>query len=788
MAEQTLKVVGQNIPRVDGRPLVTGDPAFTDDFTLPGMLYGKILRSPHAHARIREIDVRKAKALEGVHAVLTYKDVPGLPGPKERRGGLLQRVPYTRAGQDYPEPSPWDTFLFDEKVRYRGDRVAAVAAESLDIAAEALRLIEVDYAVLPAVFDPVEAMKEGAPVIHDEADLDERVYDSERNICAHVEVEIGDIAAGFREADLIIENEYRMPHVQHAQLEMHIAISYFDGDDRLTVRSSTQVPFHVRRQLAKVLGMPVSRIRVIKPRIGGGFGGKQELVLEDVCAALTVATHRPVRLEFTREEDLTCARTRHPMIIRVKTGVKRDGTLTANQMEVTANAGAYGSHSPTVPTNTGNKNLPRYPCPHMHFQFDAVYTNLPISGAMRGYGTPQGAFALESQMDEVAHALGMDPLEFRMRNTIKQGDVDRLSPMIHEVADAEGGDWTIRTCGLPECLEKGAEAIGWHERRARLEKMNREAGVIRRGIGMACVSQGSGVANIDTASATLKINEDGSFNLMVGAADIGTGADTVLCQIAAETLGVTVDDIIIYPTDTDISPFDSGAYASSTTFVSGNAVKKAAELVRDQILGVAERMMGEQAQHLRLEGKKVISASGEALDMGKVAAQSIYVEKFQIEATASHVSPSSPPPFAAQFAEVEVDTQTGQIVVVEFVSAVEAGTIVNPPLAEGQVEGAVSMGLGYALVEELIFDEEGRCQTPTLLDYRMFKANQMPKQKVILVELFEPTGPYGVKAIAEIPTNGPAPAVANAVYHALGIRLKELPFTPERVLRGLGKM
>ncbi|MFQ6117580.1 MAG: xanthine dehydrogenase family protein molybdopterin-binding subunit, partial [Candidatus Bipolaricaulia bacterium] len=414
----------------------------------------------------------------------------------------------------------------------------------------------------------------------------------------------------------------------------------------------------------------------------------------------------------------------------------------------------------------------------------------PIAGAMRGYGTPQGAFAIECHMDEVAEALGVDPVEFRLKNTIREGDLDELSPRIYEVKaqTAEEG-WPITSCGLQECIRKGAEAIGWAEKRRAYAEYNASDPVIRKGVGMACLSQGSGVAGIDTANATIKLNEDGSVNLLIGAADVGTGGDTVIAQIVAETLGIDVEDVILYTTDTDIVPFDSGAYASSTTYVSGNAALKAAERVKADVLQAAAALMGEAARDLRLEDHHVVSAkSGERLPLREVAMHSTYKQKEQIEHTASFVSPVSPPPFAAQFAEVEVDTETGQIHVVEFVTAVDAGTIIHPKLAEGQVEGAVSMGLGYALIEELAFDEEGRPMNKGLIDYKIFKAVGMPRLKTIFVETYEPSGPYGVKAIAEIPTNGPAPAVANAVKHALGVRIYELPLTPERVLRALGKM
>ncbi|MCR4404402.1 MAG: molybdopterin-dependent oxidoreductase [Candidatus Acetothermia bacterium] len=766
------RVVGRSVPRVDGLQLVTGRPAFTDDFRLPGMLYAKILWSPHAHARIRRIDKSKAEALPGVRAVLTYKDVP--------------RVAYTRAGQDYPEPSPYDYFILDKKVRYVGDRVAAVAADSLEIAEEALKLIEVEYEPLPAVFSPEEALAPGAPVIHDEPEA-RGIYDPKRNICAHVDVQLGDVKRGFEEADLVLENEYRTHRVQHAQLEPHITITYLDEHDRLVVRTSNQVPFHIRRQLSQVLGLPVGRIRVIKPRIGGGFGGKQEMVLEDICAALTLATRRPVRLELTREEDFRSARTRHPMIIRMKSGVKRDGTLVANEMVALVDAGAYGSHSPTVPSNTGNKNLPRYRCPNIRYAFTAAYTNLPISGAMRGYGTPQGAFALECQIDELAYSLGMDPLDFRLKNIVRAGDVDRLSPLVYEIKSEAANDWVIQGNGLEQCILKGAELIRWKERRREFEEWNKKNPRLKRGLGMACLSQGSGVAGIDKAAATIKLNEDGSFNLFVGATDLGTGADTVLAQIAAEVLGVDVEAIIVYGGDTDFCPFDSGAYASSTTYVSGGAVKKAAELVKDQLLEVAGRMLGEEPESLRLEAKKIISDSGKEVPLSEVAIQAFYREKFQVEATASNCSPASPPPFAAQFAEIEVDTETGKMEVNRFLSVVDCGTAINPALAEGQVEGAVAQGLGYALFEEMAFDGEGRLLNPSYRHYPILRADQMPRLETVLVQTFEPSGPYGAKAVGEIAINGPAPAIANAVYHALGVRIRSLPITPAKVLKALGR-
>ncbi len=796
MSRRNFHVVGKDVRKVDGRELVTGAPAFADDFPQPNMLYGKILGSPHPHARIRSIDTSGAEALEGVHSVLTYENVPRARGPVGRRADLFNRVPYTRAGQDYPEPSPWDFFLLDNKMRFVGDRVAAVAAETVEIAKKACALIEVDYEILTPVLSPEDAFAEGAPIVHDEPDV-QKAEDPKRNLCASVDVYLRDVEAGFREADTVVEGSYSVPRQQHAQMELHIAISYFDEDDRLTVICATQVPFHVRRQLSQSLGLPVSRIRVIKPRVGGGFGGKQEMVIEDICAALTVATHRPVRLELDRYEDLTAARCRHPMKLTCKTGVKKDGSLTAIEMIALVDAGAYGSHSPTVPTNTGNKNLPRYRCRNMHYRFDAAYTNLTVSGAMRGYGTPQGSFALECHMDETAEAIGMDPVDFRLSCTVVEGDTDELSPYIYEVKSEAPGDetkpedvaWPITSCGLHDCIQKGAEEIDWARKRKEFDKYNVSNPVVRKGIGMCCLSQGSGVAGIDTANATVRLNEDGSAILFIGAADIGTGGDTVIGQMVAETLGITLDEVTVYSSDTDVVPFDSGAYASSTTYVSGNAALKAAIEVRDDLLTIAAGLMGEEAGNLRLEDRQIISSrSSKKIPLRDAAMHSIYKNKDQIEHTASHVSPVSPPPFAAQYAEIEVDTETGEVRVVEFVTAVDAGTIINPQLARGQVDGAVSMGLGYALTEELMHDENGVPMNRGLVDYKIFKAVGMPKMKTIFVETYEATGPFGVKAIAEIPTNGAPPAIGNALKHALGVRMRDLPFTPERVLRAIGKM
>lgn len=766
------RAVGQSAQRVDAVKLALGKPAFADDFPVSGMLYGKILHSPHAHARIKRIDISRARKLKGVHAVLTYHDLPA--------------VRFTTAGQSYPEPSPHDALVLDSKLRFVGDRVAAVAAETEEIAERALALIDVEYEVLPAIFEMADALKAGAPRIHDEADASGPlgIYFPERNVVAHISAECGDLRGGFAAADQIFEGEYRTPRVQHVALEPHICITYFDEDDRLVIRSSTQVPFHVRRILAPVLGLPEKQIRVIKPRIGGGFGGKQEIVIEDICAWLTLKTKRPVRLQYTREEEFGASRTRHPAILRFKTGVRMDGTLTAMSLSILASTGAYGTHGFTVIGNCGSKALALYRCPNLHFDFDVVYTNHPPAGAMRGYGGPQGLFALEVHMDEIAAALGMDPIELRRKNWVQVGDV---FPLAEELGEGRKGFANpVRSCGLAKCVERAAKAIGW-ERRYDAEWQSVVGQPhLRRGIGMAALIHGSAIPGIDTGGAYLKMNDDGSFNLLFGATDLGTGSDTVLVQIAAEVLGCAINNIIVYAADTDMTPFDKGAYASSTTFVSGGAVKKAAEEVARQIKQVAGQMLEQEPATLRLADGKVWAPDGESVTLSAVALQALHViDQHQIHASTSHMTLLYAPPFAAQFAEVLVDTATGVVTVQKIVTAIDCGQPINPLGVEGQIDGGVSMGLGYALSEEMHFDGQGRLLNPRIGDYHVLRANEMPEMVSIIVPTHEPGGPFGAKAAAEIPTDGVAPALANAIYDAVGVRLREIPLTPERVRQAL---
>mgnify|MGYP001765967470 CR=1 FL=1 len=778
------KVVGKPEKKLDAEKLVQGKPAFTADLHMPDMLIARVLRSPFAHARITAIDTSKAKALPGVAAVLTWQDLP--------------RVVYSTAGQSDPIPGPLDMVSLDNKVRFVGDRVAFVAAESAEIAEKALELIEVTYEELPAVIDPRFAMHPDAPRIHDEPDyVNFDKSDPARNLAASIRIDIGHPDQGFAEADQIFEEEYVVPKVQQAHIEPHVTLTYWDADDRLVIRTSTQVPFHVRRQIAPVLGLPVKRIRVIKPRIGGGFGNKQEVLIEDVAAHLTIATGRPVLYEMSREEEFIASRSRHPMRVHMRTGVKSDGTITANEMIVLSDTGAYGCHALTVTGNTGQKSMGLYvgdgpyrKSPNIRFYADIVYTNTPPAGAYRGYGVPQGYWPLERHMEGIARALKIDPLEFRLKNALRSGEFQPFSTAWNE--GREPVPEVIETVGLEACVRLGAEAIGWKDKFENPDWHTVEgAPHLRRGIGIATVMQGTAIPYLDMGAASIKLNDDGSFNLLIGATDLGTGSDTILAQMAAEVLGVKTDDIIVYSSDTDFTPFDKGAYASSTTYISGTAVTKAASEAAAKIRSRALRLFAERgaaltADEIILRDGSAWSPQGESITMAEIALDSLHHrDQEQIMAVASHVSPSSPPPFAAQFATVVVDLQTGQVRVEDLVMAVDAGVIINPLTASGQIEGGMAQALGYGVCEEMEYDSQGRPREKDLVNYHIFRADEMPRLKAMFVQTYEKTHPFGAKAVAEIPLDGAAPAIGNAVLDACGVSILDNPITPEKVWKVL---
>jgi len=581
------------------------------------------------------------------------------------------------------------------------------------------------------------------------------------------------------------------------------------------------VPFHVRRILAPLIGLPVKQIRVVKPRIGGGFGNKQEMVLEDLCAHLTIATGRPVQMMYTRRQEFTSSRSRHPQVMRYKIGVTDEMEVVATELRLIGDTGAYGTHALTVQMVAGQKALTLYNAPHSKFICDAVYTNKPPAGAFRGYGAMQCFFGLETLMSEIADQMGWDVVAFKRKNWIEEGEVLLLSKALGE--GREGYEQTIQSSGLEECVRVGLEATDWYNKRGRNRVFWEKPGFsVRRGIGMAVMLHGSGVAGLDMGAATIKMNDDGSFNLLIGATDLGTGSDTILAQIAAEVLGVPLEDMIVYSSDTDFTPFDKGAYASSTTYVSGEAVRKAALDVAGQIKRHAARMLGISPPYVppagggdacntnsgilekrhvppagggaapegqggwALRDRQVIAPDGTALTLAQVALSSLHQqEQHQIIASASNVSTASPPPFAAQFAEVAVDTETGQVTVERLLMAVDAGRVINPITASGQVEGGLQQGVGFAMCEEMVYDDAGRLVNARLGPYHVYKCNEMPELEVIFVQTDEPTGPFGAKSVAEIPLDGVAPAIADAIHDATGVWVREVPFTPERVWRAL---
>ncbi|MBN1451577.1 MAG: molybdopterin-dependent oxidoreductase [Anaerolineales bacterium] len=760
------RVIGKPEIKIDAKKLALGRPVFTDDFRLDGMLYGALLTSPHAHAHIRRIDASRAWALPGVHAVLTHHDIP--------------RIKYASGGQSYPQPLPYDQVSLDDKVRHVGDRVAIVAAETLEIAQQALELIDVDYEVLPAVVDPVHAMQDDAPVIHDEADT-EGIFNAQHNIVHHIEAEVGDAEQAFAKAEHIFEGTYRTPKQQHVHLEPHVCITFFDEDDRLVIRTSTQVPFHIRRMVAPLINLPVKKIRVIKPRIGGGFGNKQELILEDLCAHLTLATGRPVRMEFTRTQEFTSSRSRHANIVHYKVGVTGD-QVTAAHLYLIGDTGAYGAHALTVNMVGGFKGLTLYNPPNARFVSDIVYTNTIPAGAFRGYGAMQCQYGIEVLMEEIAAKLGLDVIKFKRKNWIKVDEEMYLSKALGE--GREGTEQFLLSSGLEHCVRIGLEATDFETKR---QNHRRQQGYHRRGIGMAVVMHGSGIAGLDMGAATLKMNDDGSFNLLIGATDLGTGSDTILAQIAAEVLGIPLEDIIVYSSDTDFTPFDKGAYASSTTYISGGAVRKAALKIKAMILEHAALMLNiSDSSSLELGNRQVIAKDGRAFSLAEVALSSLHQQnQHQIMATASHTSPLSPPPTAAQFAEIVLDTQTGHIDVERLLMIVDCGRVINPITAAGQVEGGMAQALGFALTEEMLFNQDGQPLNPNLVKYRIPRAVEMPATDVIFVQTNEPSGPFGAKSVAEISIDGVAPAIASAIYDATGVWMRELPYTPERVRAAL---
>jgi len=760
-----MKIVGKKTRRVDGLSLAKGKAVFADDMSKKDYLYAKILHSPIAHGKIVSIDKSKALALDGIEIILTHED--------------FTPHYFTTAGQGYPEPSPRDTSMFNKTMRFVGDRVAVVAGESLEVVEEALALIDVEYEELPTIFDMGDSI-DNDTVIHPGKDGFSFLHDASRNIAANISEELGDVQKGFNDSDYVFEGTYFTPYAQQCSIEPHITLTWLDENDRLIIRTATQVPYHVRRVVAEILDIPVGKIRVIKPRIGGGFGGKQEILNEEVCSAITLNTGKPCRLEYTREEEFYAARSRHPQKVTYKIGLNKDLMMQSIDMEILQNCGGYGPHALTVMSVSASKTLALYRAPNVRIQANAVYTNLPPAGAYRGYGAPQGYFALESLMDEIAEQLNVDPIELRKKNYFREGEDVPIAKVLGE--GREGFPVILQSNGIDACIDRGRELIDWDTL-----KNEKKSGIFRRGVGMATVAQASGIAGIDMGSVFIKMNEDGSFNLNMGATDLGTGSDTALAQIAAEVLDVPVDKMIVISSDTDTTPFDTGAYASSTTYVTGAAVKKAAEDVLSQILEQGKKLL--EVDEATIENNQVVSTDGQSISYEDICTKSFYTDhQTQIQAVASKVSYDSPPPYNATFADVIVDTETGFVKVNKIVSITDSGQIINPQMSEGQAEGAIPQSLGMTLTEHMIFDDKGRPINTDFENYHIYTSIDMPEIIAEFVHTDEPTGPYGAKAVAEIPINGPAPAVANAIYNACGVRIRECPITPEKVLNGINQL
>ncbi|MEF8771087.1 xanthine dehydrogenase family protein molybdopterin-binding subunit [Halodesulfurarchaeum sp.] len=771
--------ISESAEKDDARKIVTGDAKYTSDYAsnFPNLLEGKVLRSEIAHGYVTNIDTSRAEQMDGVHTVLT----PWSESVPEK--------PYTSAGQSYMEPSPYDMRVLRKKVRYVGDPIAAVAATDGRTAIQAMREIDVEYEQLDPVLDPETARSTAAPQVHDSETVENKLpgHDYERNVEAHAEGEIGDVSAAYEEAEAredwtVVESDWEMPYQSHLVPEPHTTISRRDEDDRLHVITSTQVPYHTRRQLAHLFDVPIRDIRVSKPRIGAGFGAKQSLLIEPIAVALSEAVGRPVKLQTTRREQFFAGRFRRPMSISMKSVVTDDGALKALDMETLSNSGAYGPHGLTVTGCAGTKPLPLYPnTPNMRFEMDAVHTNLPVPGAMRGYGAPQGHFAVEGHIGEVADAIDMDPIELRRKNMVENGDLDEASGI---TSGGEGHVRRIRSCGLEDCIDRGKDAIGWGD----LKQSDAEHE--HRAVGMALSAQGSGVAGDELGAAHIKMNEDGSFILQTGAVDTGPGADTAMSQIASEVLKVDPADIVVQPSDTDISPFDYGAYASSTTYVTGHAVKKAAADAADSIRRIGARMLEIPEARVELDGGSVVDTeSANSVSIEAVGYESIYGEanREQIMGQASHSTDQSPPPYGAQFADVTVDDSTGEFTVNKLVFAVDCGTAINPKLAEGQVEGAMHMSYEYAVSGGLEFDEQGRPLTTDFREYGMPTTADQPPLESILVETHEPTGPFGAKSVGEVPTNAVPPALSNAIDRAVDVRIRDLPITAEKIAAKLNE-
>lgn len=755
-----MKYVNKPVPKTDAMSLVTGKPVYTDDLAPSDCLIVKILRSPHANAWVEEIKTDAAKKIEGIACVLTYEDV------SHKR--------FTLAGQTAPEISPWDRYIIDKHVRFVGDPVAIVAGETEEAVDKALKRIKVKYRVEEAVLD-IHTAKDNPILVHPEDDWYMPIPaggDNKRNLCSSNVEEVGDVDAMLEKCAYTVDQVYHTKANQQTMMETFRTYCYMDHFQRLTVVSSTQIPFHIRRIVGNALNIPSSKVRVIKPRIGGGFGAKQSSVSEVFPALVTWVTGRPSKIIFSRKESMIASSPRHEMEVHIRMGADENGIVKAIDLYTLSNTGAYGEHGPTTVGLSGHKSIALYRHTEAYrFAYDVVYTNMQAAGAYRGYGATQGIFAVESAADELAHKMGMDPVKFRELNMPMEGEALPGYP-----------DVPINgSCTMDKCLARAKEMIGWDEKYPFRDMGNGKV----RGVGIAMAMQGSSIAGIDVGGADIKLNEDGSYTLALGCSDMGTGCDTILAQMAADCLDTDMKNIVVFSVDTDISPYDSGSYASSTTYATGNAVIQACGELRKRIHAFGAQMLGVSAEDSDFDGEKVRTEDGKEVTLQQIAGKATCGVCSELQVVKEYSSPISPPPFMVGAAEVEIDKETGQIDVIDYVGVIDCGTPINPNLARVQAEGGIGQGIGMVLYEDVQYTDKGKIRNNSFMQYKIPNRMDIPKVRIEFESSYEKTGPFGAKSIGELVIDTPCPAIANAVYNATGVRVRELPITPEKVAMGI---
>lgn len=757
-----MRVVGKPVRKKDAMALVTGKPVFTNDMAPKDCLIVKLLRSPYANAIVEEIKTDIAQKVPGIEAIYTWKDAP-----QER---------FTNAGQTYPEPSPYDRLLLDRQVRFVGDPVAIVAGENEACVDKAMKLIKVKYQVLPAVLD-FHTAKDNEILVHPEDNWKSLCpvgADNKRNLCAHDETEYGDVDKVLADCDIVLQETYHTKACQQAMMETFRTVCFMDTYGRLNVLSSTQIVYHARRIVAAALGIPKSKVRVFKGRIGGGFGAKQSVVSEIYPAFVTWKTGKPSKILFSREESQIASSPRHEMEVTVKMGADKDGRIRAIDVYTLSNTGAYGEHGPTTVGLSGHKSIPLYSDAQAYrFAYDVVYTNRMAAGAYRGYGATQGIFAVETTVNKLAEKLGRDPIDLRMQNMLREG----------QFMPAYYGE-TANSCALDRCLMRAKEMIGWDEKYPCHDMGNGKV----RSVGIGMAMQGSGISGVDVGSATIKLTEDGIYTLTIAAADMGTGCDTILAQMAAECLDCSMEQIVVSGADTDTSPYDSGSYASSTTYITGKAVEKACLKLQEQIRKQAAIMLKCEEDQVDFDGHVARNLeNGASVTLEEIGTASMCACNQALQVTESHSSPVSPPPYMVGAVEIELDKETGHVEILDYAAVVDCGTVINPNLARVQAEGGIVQGIGMTLYENIQYTDKGQMLNNSLMQYKIPTRLDMGKVRVEFAPSHEETGPFGAKSIGEVVINTPLPAITHAIANATGLWFNELPITSEEIAMGLVK-